>query len=211
MTFISIDGGDGVGKGTQVTLLEERLPRLYPDRSFVFTREPGGTPFGEKVRELILSPESKDIDGQAMFGLFAAARADHVRRVIRPALADNKVVISDRFVAATWAYQVYGQENPISEKLFAAYLKQLGIFPNLTILLDMEPEASQGRVARRKDQDVTHFDERKLAFHVRLREGYDAFARTFGGGEYRIAMVEADQSIEDVHTDIMLEIEDILG
>ncbi len=212
MAFISLDGGEGVGKSTQIQRLKNILPHMYPSRSFVFTREPGGTPFGEIVRSVILSDEAGDIDGEAMFGLFAAARADHVRRVIKPALVEGKVVISDRFVAATWAYQRFAQDNPISDELFSEHLKQLGVFPDLTILLDMEPEESQGRVLARRTQESTHFDEREIAFHARLREGYDSFARVYGAmDEYRVAMIDAGQSVEQVHREILETIDDLLG
>jgi dTMP kinase len=200
MTFISLDGGEGVGKSTQMQLLAEGLPRLFPEREFVFTREPGGTPLGEKIRSLIFQAENAD--GLTMFGLFAASRADHVRRVIRPALEAGKVVITDRFAAASWAYQMYAQENPIPGKLFDAHLESLGIFPDLTIILDMEPDESQARVNARKGES-THFDTRSLSFHQKLRFGYEQFARTYGYDVYRVALVDASRSIEEVHTDIL--------
>ena len=111
MTFITLEGGEGVGKTTQRKLLEERLPQLYPDQEFLFTREPGGSPFAEALRDTIFSKLAADADGKTMFGLFAAARADHIRRVIRPALAAGKVVICDRFAAATYTYQGCAMEN----------------------------------------------------------------------------------------------------
>lgn len=177
--FIALEGGEGVGKTTQMNLLKERLPRLFPKREFVFTLEPGGTPLARNIRELILSEEAKDADGAAMFGLFIAARADHVRRVIAPALLAHKVVISDRYVAATFAYQVVAMDGPVPRALFERYLEHIPM-PDLSLILDLDPCISQKRVRARAGHAMTHFDTRPAIFHERLREGYRAWAAQSG-------------------------------
>jgi dTMP kinase len=201
MPFIALDGGEGFGKSTQLKLLRERLPDFFPERKFIFTREPGGTPFGERIRELILSDYAKDADGKTMFGLFMAARADHVRLVVRPALERGDIVISDRFVAASYAYQVRAQEGSVSESLFTAYLEDLAIFPDLTIIFDMDPEEALERIPQRAE-DKNHFDEREIEFHYRLQNAYDDFASTFVHSQYQVAMVDAADTVEHVHAKI---------
>jgi len=210
--FITLEGGEGVGKTTQMKLLKERLPNLFPHREFVFTREPGGTPFSDKIRELILSDEGKEADGMTMFGLFAAARAEHIRRIIKPALSEGKTVISDRFVGATYAYQAYAQDNPIPEDLFEAHLLSLRCTPALTLILDVDPNVAQARVHdRQKSQQVlTHFDARPMEFHERLREGYLQFAKRYNTGIHRVILVDAQGSVEEIHAAMAHVLKDLL-
>lgn len=200
--FITLEGGEGVGKTTQRKLLEERLPGLVPEYTFVFTREPGGTPFADKIRALILSDEAKDADGKTMFGLFAAARAEHLRHIVIPALREGKVVVSDRFATATFAYQAYAMDNPISEEFFGEYYGELDEVPSLTIILDLDPVVAQERVATRSTQDATHFDTRPEAFHQRLREGYQRFAKEYDGSGHSVVLIDASEPPEVVHEKI---------
>ncbi len=196
--FITIEGGEGAGKSTQVRLLRERLPNLFPGSEFCFTREPGGSPFAEELRAVIFSDGAKELSGKGMFGLFAAARQDHVERVIRPALDAGKAVICDRYAAATFAYQACGMPNPISEEFFKLYYAQLDARPAVTILLDIDPRIGTQRIASRNGQDLNHFDERDLAFHDRVRDGYRRF------GEFApVCVIDADNSIEEVFNDIV--------
>ncbi len=205
--FITFDGGEGVGKTTQRKLLEERLPALFPNVSFLFTREPGGSEFAEYMRSVIFSSEAKHIGGDAMFGLFAAARKDHVRTRIVPALEGGQCVVSDRFVAATFAYQVCAMEDPLSLPEFQVHYASLRAKPDLTLLLDMDAARALTRVAARQGE-VTHFDERSLAFHERLREGYAEYARLYAD---TTCVINADQDPETVHADIVAAITDRLG
>lgn len=202
MTFIAFEGGEGVGKTTQINLLKERLPGMFPGRSFDFTREPGGTEFAEAVRSIILDKHlSEGASGKALFGLFAAGRFDHVARRIRGKLADGKVVITDRFFGSSFAYQVCAQDDPISEEFFDAHVREVGLFPAVTIVLDMDPEKSQERVGRRVTDVATHFDTRPIDFHKKLRDGYDRYVRKYGSrGVYK---VNADQEPEQVFKQIM--------
>src|SRR5882724_2591453 len=139
MAFIVIEGGEGAGKSTQAALLKERLPGAFPHIDFVFTREPGGTPFADKIRELILSPGAAGVNNKTMFSLFAAARFEHAERVIGPALQSGKTVICERFVAASYAYQIVAEE---SLELLPMYREQLHLLDqylsHLMIVLDVE-------------------------------------------------------------------------
>ncbi len=169
--FIVFEGPEGAGKSTQVALLARRL--RTSGRSVTTTREPGGTPTGDAIRELLLHADVT-IDPLVEFLLYSASRAQHVREVIRPALARGDVVVSDRFAAASIAYQGYGRglELPFVESLTAR--ATLGLRPDLTVLLDLDPVEGLRRVAGRGVED--RLERAGLAFHRRVREGFLAQA-----------------------------------
>lgn len=169
--FIVFEGPEGAGKSTQVALLARRL--RTSGRSVTTTREPGGTPTGDAIRELLLHADVT-IDPLVEFLLYSASRAQHVREVIRPALARGDVVVSDRFAAASIAYQGYGRglELPFVESLTAR--ATLGLRPDLTVLLDLDPVEGLRRVAGRGIED--RLERAGLAFHRRVREGFLAQA-----------------------------------
>jgi dTMP kinase len=203
--FFSLEGGEGVGKTTQKNLLIKRLPLLFPEREFVFTREPGGSPFAEKIRALILSEDAKHADGKTMFGLFVAARHDHMSQVILPALSAGKIVISDRFIGATYAYQLFAQDGEISKELYWAHHNALERTPDLTMVFDMDPRVAQERVSKRAGEVATHFDTRALEFHLRLREGYRDFA-----AYHPTTLVDAARTPEEVHQEVIGHIRTVL-
>ncbi len=196
--FITIEGGEGAGKSTQIRLLAEQLPQLFPTATFHFTREPGGSDFAEELRTVIFSSKAKELSGKGMFGLFATARQDHIERIIRPKLDDGTTVICDRFAAATYAYQACAMRNPISEDFFKHYYEQLDATPVVTIILDIDPRIGMQRVASRNGQDKNHFDERDLTFHDAVRDGYRRFA------EFAPAcVIDATPSVEEVFSGIV--------
>lgn len=205
--FVVLEGGEGVGKTTQIKLLKERLPLLYPEREIIFTREPGGSEYGEEIRQLIFSRLAAGADGKTMIGLFMAGRTDHVSRIIKPALDEGKIVVCDRFVAATYAYQVTAMENPASYALFHVHYADLAAHPDKTIILDMEPERALERLATRAGES-THFDERPLEFHRRLRDGYQGYARLFPKST---VIINADRTEEEVHGHILNELSTVVA
>jgi dTMP kinase len=167
--FIVIDGGEGSGKGTVLDALKGTFPQ-----GFVFTREPGGTPLAEKIREVIFSEEAKETDALTNFALFWAARADHMLHNVRPSLEQGLHVISDRFDLSTFAYQLYGQENHNLLELFWQMRRMYSVpVPDLYIYLDVDPEIGLARVRGRGTGN--HYDERDIEFHQRVREGYQEF------------------------------------
>lgn len=173
--LIVIDGGEGSGKST----LMKFLPEIFNEQKFLATREPGGSPFAEEIRTLMLSrPESKNASPETQFGLVWGARHDHVTKKILPALTSGTHVISDRFDSSTYAYQIFGQEAPHLEKLFweirKIYLRD--VTPDLYIFLDVDPATGLKRVASRH-KETDHFDQRKLDFHTRIRQGYLEFMK----------------------------------
>jgi dTMP kinase len=194
--LIVFEGGEGVGKTTQVTKLREYLPRAFPNESFVFTRQPGGAPFAEKIRELILSADAANATGETLFGLFIAARADSVAQTIEPALAAGSHVICDRYVAGTYAYQIMAQEAPQLEDSFWAH-NALVPKPDLTVFFDLDPAKAMERLALRGEQ--SHFDARELPFHTRIYEGFKSY---FAKAQTNPAVIDADRTIEEVEQDI---------
>ena len=171
-TFIVIEGGEGAGKSTQLAALKER----YEDAIF-FTREPGGSPYAEEIRNVILhSPYAADADARTHFSLFWAARMDHLQQTIIPALSKGKNVICDRFDSSTYAYQVYGQRAQELEELFFSVRDLfLGAYkPDLYVYLDIDAETGLER-KRASDKANDHFDDRDVQFHERMRRGFQAF------------------------------------
>lgn len=196
--FLTFEGGEGVGKSTQVKRLAANLGRAAIEA--VRTREPGGTPKAEAIRSLILQGHSESWGAGAEAVLFAAARLDHVNQLIAPNLASGKWVISDRFHDSTRAYQ--GLTGGVDDKLIRA-LEELalnGHVPDITILLDMDPEAAFRRVAQRAVEDgivggADRFEKEDLEWHTRLREAFLDIARN---NPQRCVVISADQSEDEL-------------
>lgn len=192
--FITFEGGEGVGKSTQVKRLLQNLQRH--DIEAVRTREPGGTAKAEAIRSFILQGRSESWGPGAEAVLFAAARLDHVTQLIAPNLANGTWVLSDRFHDSTRAYQ--GLTGGVDDKLIAG-LESLaldGHAPDLTIILDMDPEAAFKRVAERAIEDGLaltgdRFEKEEIEWHKRLRDGFLAIARD---NPDRCVVVSAAQS-----------------
>lgn len=166
--FVAFEGGDGAGKSTQAALLVSSLRDRGLD--VVQTREPGGTEVGAAIRQLLLEPDSA-IDAKAEALLFAADRAQHVAQVIRPALERGAVVVSDRFLASSIAYQGFARDlGPKKIEEISAWATD-GLFPDLTILLKVSPEIG---LARAKDRN--RMEAESTEFHLAVTEGFDSYA-----------------------------------
>ena len=191
--FLTFEGGEGVGKSTQVKRLIAHLNRVGVPA--IRTREPGGTAKAEAVRSFILQGKSEEWGPGAEAVLFAAARYNHVCELISPTLKSGKWVVSDRFHDSTRAYQ--GMTGGVDEKLIAA-LEELAIdghLPDLTILLDMDPESAFERVAQRARDDgipavADRFEKEDLDWHRRLRKGFLTIAEN---NPDRCVVISADQ------------------
>ena len=179
--FITFEGIEGSGKSTQIALLSEALHAR--GHAHVLTREPGGTPAGESIRALLLDSATR-IGPPAELLLYAAARVEHLERIIRPALASGRLVLCDRYLDATRAYQGYGRGLPLAwiESLHAH--EPLRLAPDRTVLIDLDPAIGLGRARRRNRkavkqaaQDEGRFEAEDLAFHRRVRDGYLALAK----------------------------------
>lgn len=195
--FITFEGGEGSGKSTQVARVAERL--RAQGLEIVVTREPGGTPLAETIRGLILDAKPEPITELL---LFAAARAEHVGKVLRPALAHGSWVVCDRFVDSTRVYQ--GQLGGAPADLIASLEKGAvaPTFPDLTIVLDLDPEIGLARIASRGA--LSRFDSESLAYHRQLRDGFlDIAARE----PDRCVVVAADRDEESVAADVWRAVE----
>ncbi len=177
--FITFEGIEGSGKSTQIVMLANHLSAQ--GRLVTLTREPGGTAIGDQVRKILLDPENTALDPRAELLLYAAGRAQHLAELIAPELSEGKIVLCDRFSDATLAYQGYGRG------LDRAMIRSLdrivtnGLRPDLTVLLDIDAEAglerARGRNKRSGLEAEARFENEKLAFHQRVREGYLELAR----------------------------------
>ncbi len=198
--FITFEGGEGGGKTTQVNRLAQAL--AAQGRKVVTTREPGGTPEGEKIRDLLVQRDGGDWTPLAECLLLFAARAMHVKKIIKPALEKGKIVISDRFTDSTKAYQGYGRGVPLEmiEKLDAMTLG--GFAPDITFILDIDPEQGINRSGRRMAaeslnvlQTEDRFEKMDMDFHKRLREGFlDIAARN----KARCHVIDAALSVDEI-------------
>jgi dTMP kinase len=166
--FITVEGIEGVGKTTNISYVQQALQSA--GHAVVLTREPGGTPLGEAIRGLLLDPDYTGMDPVCELQLMFAARAEHLARVIRPALAEDQWVLCDRFTDATYAYQGGGRGI---DTTIIARLEQLvqGDFrPDLTLLLDVPVEVGLARASGRSDPD--RFEQEKVDFFERVRQAY---------------------------------------
>lgn len=188
--FISIDGGDGTGKSTQVTLLARWLGEQ--GRDVVTCRDPGSTRLGEAVREILLGRHDMAIDRTAEMLLYMAARAQMAREVIRPALAAGKTVLADRYLLANVAYQGYGGGLDVAALWQVGAVATGGLMPELTIVLDVPPEVAASRLQR----DLDRMELQGDAFHARVREGFLQEAAKQPG---RIVVVDASGGVDEVN------------
>lgn len=175
--FVTLEGGDGVGKSTQALRLAEGLKEL--GKEVLLTREPGGSPLAEGIRKVILDRGREGMDAWAELLLFAASRAEHRASILAPALERGAVVICDRYSDATVAYQAYGRGLPVPAVKEICRWAEQGVRPQLTLLLDLPVAEGMLRVRRRALQgnEVSRFDELPTAFHQRVRGGYLEMAR----------------------------------
>jgi dTMP kinase len=203
--FISVEGGDGSGKSTQIRKIEAYLQEKGLD--YILTREPGGTPVAEKIRELILDPANKALTGRAEMLLYAASRAQHVEEKILPALAEGKVVLSDRFTDSSIAYQAYGRGlgDMVAE---VNRIATGGKEPDLTIFLNITPARGMARKNKQDGHELDRLELEKAAFHETVYEGYLALARE---NNERIANIDADRPIEEVFADIRERLDRLFG
>lgn len=190
--FITFEGGEGSGKSTQVARLAERL--RADGIETVVTREPGGTPLAEDIRTLILEAKPEPVTELL---LFAAARAEHIGKVIRPALDFGTFVVCDRFIDSTRVYQ--GLLGGAPADLIASLEKSTvaPTFPDLTIVLDLAPESGLARIAARGA--LSRFDAESAAYHQRLREGFRAVARD---EPHRCVLIDASRAEEAIARDV---------
>ena len=193
--FISLEGSDGCGKSTQIAKLREYLTRRGYET--VLTREPGGCPISERIREVILSLDSRGMSAECEALLYAASRVEHVRVVIEPALKCGKIVICDRFLDSSIAYQAYGRElgEDFIRQINAPAVKD--VQPDVTVLLEVDRDSAKRRMAAGAPLDRLEIE--KEDFFERVRRGYDAVKAQ---SPDRVHAIDASRSIEEVFEDV---------
>lgn len=194
--FITFEGGEGSGKSTALRLVAERLEK--EGYSVITTREPGGTPIAEQIRNVILDKGNTAMDPRTEALLYAASRRQHLVEKIWPARKEGKIVLCDRYLDSSLAYQGgargLGMDEVLSINLFATE----GTYPDLTLLFDIEPEEGLARIAKNASREVNRLDLEKLSFHHAVRSNFLALAKRF---PERYIVIDASRSIEEVTED----------
>jgi len=196
--FITLEGGEGAGKSTQAQLLADALRA----RGFevVVTREPGGTPGAESIRELLLGTEGEGWNPRAESLLFAAARSDHVERLIEPSLAAGKWVICDRFLDSSRAYQGGGGGLEDAGIMALHEIGSHGLLPDLTLLLEVSPKVASQRLAARDGDAPDRIGGRETSYHARVAAAFDRFARKEPD---RFARIDGNGDPDEIHENVM--------
>lgn len=195
--FITFEGIEGSGKSTQISRLSEWLSAQF-NQEPVVTREPGGCAIADKIRGILLDGANSEMNVQAELLLYAAARAQHVAQIICPALKNGQIVLCDRYSDATLAYQGFGRglPRPLIEEI--NQLATLGTKPDLTLLLDFDPEIGLSRAIQRNatatGPDENRFEQEDLDFHRRIRDGYLSLA----AAEDRFCIIDANGDADSV-------------
>ncbi|WP_410502181.1 dTMP kinase [Exiguobacterium acetylicum] len=200
-TFITVEGPDGAGKTTQLQLLSDVLKEK--GYNVMTTREPGGTRVGNEIRSLILNPVFEEMTEMTEILLYAASRAQHVEELIRPALEAGTIVLCDRFVDASLAYQGYGLGHPIDLVRQINASATGGLAPDRTYLFDLTVSDSKKRMMDRGALD--RIEQRDDAFRARVYEGFQQIAAT---DSERVQIVQANRSIEAIHLEL---VEDVMA
>ena len=202
--FITFEGTDGAGKTTQIQRLSADLRQAGYD--VCLTREPGGTPISEQIRDMLLNPNHSEMAATTELLLYAASRAQHVSEVIKPALGAGKVVISSRFADATVVYQGYGRGLDLDRIHHLNRIATDGITPDVTFVLDLPVEIGLQRVQNSRGR-LDRLEREKIEFHHRLREGYQTIARQ---EPQRLKIIDAQASSEQVYAQIQAAIQPVL-
>lgn len=191
--FITIEGPEGSGKTTAVDTAVKELEKL--GYQIVRTREPGGTPIAEQIRNVILDKNNTAMDQRTEALLYAASRRQHLVEKVWPALKEGKIVVCDRYLDSSLAYQGgargLGVDNILNVNMFATE----GTFPDLTLLFDLQPEVGLARIAANSDREVNRLDLEKLEFHTKVRNTFLELAKRY---PERFVVIDASQSREEV-------------
>lgn len=196
--FITIEGPEGAGKTTVMKDVAETL--LSEGYEIVSTREPGGIRISERIREVILDNELIEMDARTEALLYAAARRQHLVEKIEPALSEGKIVLCDRFVDASLAYQGHARGLGIDEVLSINEFAIGNLMPDLTLLFDVDPQIGLSRIAQHDNRELNRLDVESLGFHKAVREGYQEVIKRYPN---RIHVIDASKSQEEVTKEVL--------
>mgnify|MGYP002545312105 CR=1 FL=1 len=201
--FISVEGPDGSGKSTQI----KNIRQFFKDKGIdiVFTREPGGTAIGERIRDVILDRQYQEMCPMTEAMLYAAARAQHVHQVIKPALAQGKIVICDRFVDSSIAYQGAARGLGTGRIMEINSFALCGIMPDMTLFFDLPPE--KGILRKKNEHELDRLEAEKIDFHKKVYAGYKKLCKDY---PERIEVIDADDTVENVHNNVIEAVDRLL-
>lgn len=205
-TLISFEGPEGAGKSS---ILEAILPLLEEKGiPYITTREPGGVDIAEKIRQVILDPDHTSMDAKTELLLYIASRRQHLVERVLPALAAGKVVLMDRFIDSSVAYQGYGRGLSVEDIEWLNQFATDGLKPDLTLYFDLDVEEGLARIARNHEREVNRLDLEGLELHQKVRQGYLALAEK---EPERIVKIDASQPFEAVLADVLTILKKRLG
>ncbi len=204
--FIVFEGGEGSGKSTMIDKVYEWLREC--DCDCIKTREPGGINIAEQIRAVILNKENTKMDAKTEALLYTAARRQHLVEKVIPALENGQVVLCDRFLDSSLAYQGYARGLGIEEVYEINKFAIGDCMPNLSILFDIEPEVGMERIKKNSEREVNRLDLEKLDFHNKVREGYDIIYRK---NRNRMIKINANESIDTVFSKVKDIISDLIN
>ena len=191
--FITIEGPEGSGKTTAVNTAVEQLEKM--GYQIVRTREPGGTPIAEQIRNIILDKDNTAMDERTEALLYAASRRQHLVEKVWPALKEGKIVVCDRYLDSSLAYQGGARNLGVDNILQVNSFATEGTFPDLTLLFDIDPELGLARIAANSDREVNRLDLEKIEFHKKVRNTFLELAKRY---PERFVVIDASQSREEV-------------
>ena len=194
--LITLEGVEGSGKSTLIQYLKEFIEGI--GKKVIVTREPGGIEISEQIRSVILDTENTKMDGRTEALLYAAARRQHLVERIIPALKEGNVVLCDRFIDSSLAYQGYARGLGIDEVLSINEFAIGSFMPNLTLYLDLDPQIGLSRIRKNKGREVNRLDLEEISFHLKVRDGYEEVIKRFPD---RIVRVDANQELDKVFLD----------
>jgi dTMP kinase len=194
--FITFEGNDGSGKSSALQTVKQELLELGYD--VIYTREPGGSPIAEKIREVILDKENVGMDPKTEALLYAASRREHIVKTILPALEAGKVILCDRFLDSSLAYQGYSRDLGLENVLEMNQFATEGLYPDLTILVCTRPEIGMSRI-KKDERDMDRLELEKMTFHNKVYDGYIALSEKF---KDRIVVINGEQTKEQVLSDV---------
>lgn len=192
--FITFEGPDGAGKTTIINEIMKNFPEMVKNEVLV-TREPGGSKISETIRKIILDPQNKEMDDRTEALLYAAQRGQHVNEVLRPALRENKIIFSDRYVDSSLAYQGVGRNLGIDAVKAINDFATGNLEPDLTLFFDLKPEEGLARIKKLRPDQEDRLEQEKLAFHNKVYAGYLELAERY---PQRIKKVDASAPIPEV-------------
>lgn len=194
--FITVEGGDGAGKSTQM----DNIERYFTERGFscVRTREPGGTSIGEKLRNILLDADNSEMEPVTEMMIYAAARAQLVREFLKPELDAGKVIICDRYVDSSVAYQAFGRD--LGDAVWGVNKYAVDdVMPDITFWMDIDPESGRKRIGNREDSTLDRLEREKMDFHYKVYEGYKSICEK---EPERVKRIDATRSIEEIKDEI---------